>query len=77
MTKYEIDILRYACEYVALWYKLLKQAGYKVTRTEEDYLYVETDDNNDWILETLFRLRVGIFEDARPCVDWVDKEDER
>lgn len=75
MTKYEIDILRYACEYVTLWYKLLKQAGYKVTRTEEDYLYVETDNDNDWVLETLFRFRVGIFEEARPCVNWVDENE--
>lgn len=70
MTKYEIDTSSYRLEYVALWRKLLKQAGYKITEGDDDFIiYVETDNDNDWVLETLFDFEDGFFGEARECVE--------
>jgi len=70
MTKYEIDTSSYRHDYVALWRKLLKQAGYKITESDEDFIiYVETDNDNDWVLETLFAYEDGFFGEATECVE--------
>ena len=70
MTKYEIDTSSYHRDYVKVWCELLKQAGYKITESNEDFIiYVETENDNDYVLETLFYYEDGIFEEARECVE--------
>jgi len=70
MTKYRLDISTYKANYVALWCELLEQAGYKITESDEDFIiYVESDNDNDWVLETLFDYEDGILGEAIECVE--------